>query len=104
VIEGQRDEIMIFSCFTRLYFFCQVDNIYLDGTFQYCKKFFLWLQKIVIMYLSFFLFVAKQNCFKPMRVVIDFEVAIHKAVGNVWPNVTVIGCKFHFTQWWFRKI
>jgi hypothetical protein len=50
------------------------------------------------------LFVAKQNCFKPKRVVTDFEVAIHKAVGNIWPNVTVIGCKFHFTQSWFRKI
>jgi hypothetical protein len=61
---------------------------------------------IVIMYLSFFFFfvVARQNCFKPKRVVTDFEVAIHKAVGNVWPNVTVIGCKFHFTQCWFRKI
>jgi hypothetical protein len=34
-------------------FFCEVDNIYL-GTFQYCKNVFLWLQKIVIMYLSFF--------------------------------------------------
>jgi hypothetical protein len=31
----------------------------------------------------FFLCVAKQNCGKPKRVVTDFEVAIHKAVGNV---------------------
>jgi hypothetical protein len=54
--------------------------------------------------LIFCLFVAKQNCFKLKRVVTDFQVAIHKAVGNVWPNATVIGCKFHFTQCWFRKI
>jgi hypothetical protein len=39
-IEGQRDETIIF--------FCQVDNNYLDGTFQYCKNVFLWLQKMVI--------------------------------------------------------
>jgi hypothetical protein len=55
-------------------------------------------------FIFFFFVVARQNCFKPKRVVTDFEVAIHKAVGNVWPNVTVIGCKFHFTQCWFRKI
>jgi hypothetical protein len=38
------------------------------------------------------------------RVVIDLEVAIHKAVGNVWPNITAVGCKFHLAQCWFRKI
>jgi hypothetical protein len=32
--------------------------------------------------LIFCLFVAKQNCFKLKRVVTDFQVAIHKAVGK----------------------
>jgi hypothetical protein len=40
--------------------------------------------------LIFFFCCQTKRCFKPKRVVIDFEVIIHKAVGNVWPNVTVI--------------
>lgn len=28
----------------------------------------------------------------------DFEEAFINAVNNVWPNVQVIGCYFHFAQ------
>jgi hypothetical protein len=42
--------------------------------------------------------------FKPKRVVIDFEIATPKAVGNIWPNVIVIGCKIHLAQSRFTKM
>jgi len=36
--------------------------------------------------------------------VIDFEKAIHDAVSIVWPDTLIVGCRFHLTQSWFRKI
>jgi hypothetical protein len=40
LLTSEVNRIIIFSCFTNLYFLCQVDNIYVDGTFQYCSKHF----------------------------------------------------------------
>lgn len=35
---------------------------------------------------------------------IDFKIAIHKAVTNVWPNSKIVDCRFHLTQSSFRQI
>ena len=42
---------------------------------------------------------------RPSRssVLVDFEVAIHQAAKNVL-KCTLLGCKFHLTQAWWRKI
>jgi hypothetical protein len=40
LLANEVNRIIIFSCFTNLHFLCQVDNIYVDGTFQYCSNFF----------------------------------------------------------------
>jgi hypothetical protein len=40
----------------------------------------------------------------PLRVVADFEVAIHNAVTMVWKDVEITGCRFHLLQAWFRKV
>jgi len=40
----------------------------------------------------------------PKNITVDFELAIHKAIENVWPNTTIIGCRFHLTQSWWRNI
>ena len=40
----------------------------------------------------------------PKSITIDFEKAIHDAVSIVWPNTLIVGCRFHLTQSWFRKI
>jgi hypothetical protein len=48
--------------------------------------------------ISYFVCCQTKLYFKPKRVVIDSEVAIHKAVGNIWPNVTVMGCKSSCTM------
>ncbi|KAG8175700.1 hypothetical protein JTE90_007399 [Oedothorax gibbosus] len=42
--------------------------------------------------------------FKPQKVVCDFEEAIHIAVEKVWPETEIVGCRFHLTQSWWRKI
>jgi hypothetical protein len=67
LLANEVNRIIIFSCFTNLHFLCQVDNIYVDGTFQYCSNFFFsnvyiaWLQKWALCTFDF-LSVAKQNC------------------------------------------
>jgi len=40
--------------------------------------------------------------FSPEKVTIYFE--IYKAVENVWPNTTIIGCQFHLAQSWWRNV
>ncbi|XP_051157418.1 uncharacterized protein LOC127279226 [Leptopilina boulardi] len=40
----------------------------------------------------------------PSALVVDFEVAIHNSIKTVWPSSTIIGCYFHLSQSWFRKI
>nr|CAI5835530.1 unnamed protein product [Callosobruchus analis] len=40
----------------------------------------------------------------PQEVVIDFEYGIHKSVCTIWPSAKIIGCRFHLSQPWYRKI
>lgn len=40
----------------------------------------------------------------PKNVIIDFEVGIHNAVSETWINTNIIGCRFHLSQAWYRKI
>ncbi|VVC26250.1 Hypothetical protein CINCED_3A019562 [Cinara cedri] len=35
---------------------------------------------------------------------IDFEIGAHEAVKEVFPNVQLIGCLFHLSQFWWRYI
>lgn len=37
-------------------------------------------------------------------VMVDFEIAIHNALRNVFPNIKVKGCWFHFTQAIMKKV
>jgi hypothetical protein len=59
LLASEVKRIIIFSCFTNLYFLCQVDNIYVDGTFQYCSNFFFkclhcMASKMSIMYIMYY--------------------------------------------------
>jgi hypothetical protein len=40
ILNDRNNEIVIFSCFANLKFLCSVDTIYVDGTFDYCPKYF----------------------------------------------------------------
>lgn len=123
------NKIIIFSCYTNLHFLSLVDLLYMDGTFQYCTKYFCQLftihgfknnfyiplvycllpNKHTTTYQKVFeLIISKCVEFdlviQPKRIVIDFELAIHNACIETWPTVTIIGCRFHLCQSWFKKI
>jgi hypothetical protein len=40
LINDEKENIIIFSCETNLRFLSTVDNIYMDGTFDYSARFF----------------------------------------------------------------
>jgi len=100
--------------------------MYVDGTFQYCPKFFLQMFTIhglindYYITLAFFLLLNKESktyeraftylnksCLKynvtfvPDIVFVDFEIAIHKAVCTVWTEAEIKGCRFHLGQSWY---
>lgn len=131
LLENNREHnIIIFSCPTNLKALCSSTSIYVDGTFNYCPKYFLQMFTIHILknghyiplvfcllpnknkntYLLALQIIARkcvdiiQQNFYPKQVVADFEQGIHGAVYSMWKNVTIIGCKFHLGQAWWRKI
>lgn len=94
------------------------ETIFVDGTFEFCTKFF---KQFFIIHgirnghhvqLAFALLPSKntavyeklfelllQTCpLMPKNVVIDFEAVIHKPARKAWPGVTIIGCRFHICQ------
>lgn len=102
----------------------------MDGTFQSCTKFFKQLFTIHgfknghYISLAFCLLSKKSedvyvNCFRtlvnicsdkyslrlqPSTIVVDFEQAIQKSIKTVWQNTEIIGCRFHVSQAWYRKL
>jgi len=127
LVNDEIKNIIIFSCKTNLTFLCYVvKTIYMDGTFQFCAKFFEqmfcihgfknghYIPLIFILlpdkkYETYvYTFKSIQNkckelglVFIPKVVTIDFEKAIHLAVNEVWPSSQINGCRFHLTQAWY---
>lgn len=113
---------------TNLSFFSNVETVCMDGTFQFCARFFT--QMFTICFknghyipLVFCLLPDKKyktyiytlntiinECedigviLKPKYITIDFETAIHLAVNEVWPLSNIVGCRFHWTQAWYRNV
>lgn len=128
-VVDKENGVIVFSCYTNLHFLCSVSTIYIDGTFQFCTKFFhqlftihafkngyyipaafcLLSNKNSSSYLKLFqLLTVKCNtlelAFKPTTIVVDFEKAIHNACSLMWPHTKIVGCRFHLCQSWYRKI
>jgi len=129
LINDIEKNVVIFSCNTNLKLLSEIDTIYMDGTFKFCPRFFTQMFTIHILKnghyipIIFCLFLNKSYetyvytfnkinsllndfniQFSPKWVTIDFEMAIHKAVEVVWPNVEIVGCRFHLTQAWWRSV
>lgn len=121
--------ILCFSTPTNLKELCSSPSIFVDGTFSYCAKFFTQLFTIHVtknghyIPLVFFLLPDKKattytaaltqlvkKCtemglrFVLQHIVADFEEGIHTAARNVFRDIAVVGCRFHLTQSWWRKI
>jgi len=87
----------------------EMSEIYADGTFSIAPNLFL--QVYTIHCVVHGRCLPMVYCLLPRKTAIiyekmlrDFELALIKAVRNVWPNVTIYLCFFHFKQSMWRKI
>lgn len=129
VASDRSKNILIFSCYSNLRFLSSVEVFYMDGTFEYCTSYFKQMFTIHGLKNGFYvpllfavlpdkeyetyvhLFSLLQlKCsdfglvLNPLKIVTDFEIAIQKACLSTWNNATLVGCRFHLCQNWFRKI
>lgn len=123
------NKIISFIITTNLKFLCTSNKIYVDGTFDYCAKFFCQLFTIHAFknghYAPVAFMLLPNKCsstyslgfklliecckdinldFSPPEVICDFELAIHLSIKDVWSLSTISGCRFHLTQAWFKKL
>ncbi|KAE9539653.1 hypothetical protein AGLY_004905 [Aphis glycines] len=129
LVNDEKENIIIFSCETNLRFLSIVDNIYMDGIFDYSAHFFLQFYSILgylngyyvplvfcllpnkckQTYIYVFRTISKK-CkdlglnFSPANITVDFERVIINAVSEMWTQTNISGCQFHLTQSWYRKI
>lgn len=117
--------IVIFSCKSNMEILCQQDIILVDGTFDYCTKYFLQMFTIHCYINSIYVPLVycllkdkkeqtyknvfetvKSEClklgylFQPKHIIVDFEKAIQTAAAETLPGVTLVGCRFHLSQAW----
>lgn len=122
-VNNQLDYILIFSCDSNLNFMCDSQTLYVDGTFKYCTKLFLQLFSIhayrngVFVPVVFCMLPNKNEdtytatweilsekclslnkCLQPKLIVIDFETSINLCLKDIFPNIDIIGCRFHLSQ------
>jgi MULE transposase domain len=115
LINDMESNIVIFSCASNIDILCGSEVIFLDGTFNYCTKFFLQLftihayvnniyipvvfcllrNKLKNTYLSVFRLL-RNKCselghhLNPKTVVIDFELAIHQSVQEIYLEANIV--------------
>jgi len=123
------DNIIIFSCDTNLNFMCDSQTLYVDGTFKYCTTFF---HRLIIIHAHrngvfvpvVFCLLPNENkeiftaiweillekcrslnkCLQPRTLVIDFQTSIYSNVKDIFPNINIIGCRFHLSLSWYVQI
>ncbi|CAG2206186.1 unnamed protein product [Mytilus edulis] len=128
-VNDRENGIIIFTCTTNLECLCYVEEIFMDGTFKFCPKFFNQLYTIHgfkngnYIPLVFILLTGKSeeiyhHCFtklvelcndrnltlKPKTVHVDFEDRVMVVVRNLFPSALLKCCRFHLSQAWWRKI
>jgi hypothetical protein len=121
--------VVIFSSYINLKCLCDVDDVFMDGTFKCCPKYFQQFytshgyKKGNYVPLVFMLLPGKSEVvyryafssliricrekgleFSPSTVHVDSEETVMKVVKSLLPTVTVKCCRFHLGQSWWRKI
>ena len=124
LVNDSQKHIVIFSCRTNLDILRTMETVFVDGTFSYCTKFFKQLftvhgicnghyvqlyyallpNKTTESYENFVDHLLEICPFTPSETVLDFKTAIHNALQKKWPDVTVVRCRFHLRQAWYRQI
>ncbi|XP_071173818.1 uncharacterized protein [Mytilus edulis] len=127
--NDEQTGIIILTCPTNLECLCSVPEIFMDGTYKYCPKFFKQLYTIHgynkgnYVPLVFCLLPGKSeeiyvNCFssivklcsdqghtlQPKAVHVDFEERVMKVMKDFFPSIEIKCCRFHLGQAWWRKI
>lgn len=123
----------LFICLTtaqNIEFMTTCTDFFGDGTFEYAPKYFVQLytihcfknghyvpvvyfflnNKLKETYTNMWKFIV-DLCFKLTKKVLtipnlhlDFERGAHKAVKEVFPDINIVGCRFHLGQAWWRKV
>ena len=89
--------MIIFTCSTNLQCMCDVDDIFIDGTFKCCPKtfsstlFYSWLQEWELCTFTVCLITFKRKGCVPY-------------IREEFREVEIKGCRFHLGQAWYRKI
>lgn len=121
--------VLFFSTEGNLKFLSKLTTIYVDGTFSCCTKFFYQFFTVHVIknnhyiplvftllkdknqesYINIFKIINNyclnyNNQFEIKKIYVDFEVAIHNAINEVWPLSEIRGCRFHLGQSWYRTI
>jgi len=126
LVNDYEDHIVIFSTKKNMMFLSKCETILVDGTFYSCPSLFYQLFTVHgyknghYVQLAFCLLQNKEEAtyeatfwhlrtylppeYYPATIFIDFEQAIHGALGKVWPKSSLAGCRFHLGQSWNRKI
>ena len=131
LLFNDRDRrIICFATRNNLEFLSSNDTYFVDGTFKYCPKLFKQVMTIhtkkkneQFVPLVFLLLPDKKKetyiyafstlteeaaklhiHLQPTIALADFEEALQEGVQAVWSDVILIGCRFHVSQAWWRKI
>lgn len=120
-----KQRIQIFSTKDNLAYLQEADNIYMDGTFKTVPMLFYQLytvhaiineESIPLVYAllpdkskdTYIKLISALKglapSLKPQSVLIDFELAMIGAIKQEFPNTSIQGCFFHFSQAIYRKI
>ena len=121
--------VVIFGCTTNMQILCQVDEIFIDGTFKNCAKFFYQMYTVhglknghfvpllfillpskseaIYRYLwttVLELCVARNFVLSSLVIQINFEAAMITVVKEFFPFTSILCCRFHLGQAWWRKM
>ena len=118
------DRILIFSTDDSLDAMVRNTNWFVDGTFKCAPEIYYQVFTVHVFihgavipvlyallpnkqqatYERLFTALNSMRQFNPTSILADFEMSSINAVGSVYPNATVSGCFFHFTQCIYRKV
>jgi hypothetical protein len=121
--------MIVFTCRKNLECLCSVTELFMDGTYTFCPKFFKQLYTIHgfqnghYLPLVFILLSGKSEALyrqcmssivqlctdndfnlKPDIVHVDFEESMMKVIHSIFPATNIKCCRFHLGQAWWRKI